>query len=318
MDDEKRRWLASVLQSRSGGAQAIARTAELLKDEPVARVRRTRGQAILCMDDVEVFSRLLYAEFPEAVYFFLNFKTGRHRPPKYPDSQPIILYPSLREAVDAAIKAPSPRPEVVCRWPWPEELASGDPARLIGGRDFPDDVFDLAVQYRDLGRWFSLQYASDGYVDPRTHLDGSGKPYILSRASLHPEAYPPFDLLIPGKDALSVFSEFFSLYDLNDPETTAFVKRAHALWRRLSTKAVAIYDASTGEVVEAEAQIGDNGLIGKCALANVLDSPPRYPVWALRPPQKGAALMIGPKPRNRAGPALEKRIAGKRLGSVVD
>lgn len=307
MNEEKRRWLASVLQNHTGGAQAMARTAELLQDEPVAHVRRTRSQAILCMDDVEVFSRLLHAEFPEAVYFFMNFKTGQHRPPKYPDTQPVDLYPSLREAVEAATKAPGPRPEVVCRWPWPEELASGDPERLIGGRDFPDSAFNLALQYRDLGRWFSLQYASDGYIDPRTHLDNRGQPYILRRASLSPEAYPPFELLIPSKDAFSVFSELFSLYDLNDPETTGFVKRVHALWRRLSTKAVAVYDASTGEVVEAKTQAGDSGPIGKCALANVLDSPPRYPIWALRPPQKSAALMVGPKPKKPTAAQSSKK-----------
>lgn len=297
MNEEKRKWLADVLRQRTGGARALEHMAKLLANEPVARVRRISSEAVLCMDDIESFSALLRAEWPEAVYFFLNFKTGRHRPPKYPDDQSIVLYSTLRESVEAAMAAHSPRPEIVCRWPWPEELDSGDPERLIGGREFPDAAFDLAIQYRALGRWFSVQYASEGYVDPRTHLDRAGEPYILGRGTLDPKAYPPFELLIPGRDAHSPFSEFFSLYDLNDPETMAFSKRAHVLWRRLSTKAVSIYDPSTGNVVEAKAAAGDNGLVGKKALNNVLSHPPRYPAWVLRSRQRGAALMIGPRPK---------------------
>jgi len=296
MNEEKRKWLAGVLQGQTGGARSLETTAKLLANEPVARVRRIRSEAVLCMDDIESYSALLRAEFPEAVYFFLNFKTGRHRPPKYPDNQTIVFYSTLHEAIEAAMAAPSPRPEVVCRWPWPDELASGDPERLIGGRDYPDNVFDLAVQYRALGRWFSLQYASQGYVDPRVYPDNAGKPYILRRASLSPDLYPPFELLIPGESAFSKYSEFFTLYDLNDPETVASAKRAHALWRRLSTSKVAVYDASTRQVVDVEALPGDNGYIGKQALAHAREDPPRYPTWVARPVQKGAALMIGPRP----------------------
>ncbi len=299
MKEAKLKWLKSILQDRPEGSRALESVAKQLETEPVARVRRIRSQSVLCMDDVQFFSDLLHVEFPEAVYFFLNFKTGRHRPPLYPETQPIVLHASLREAVEASMSASRPRPEVVCRLPWPDELVCRDPERLIGGRDYPDSVFDLAIQYRALGRWFSMDYASEGYVDPRKYRDKDGDPYILRRAFLSPELYPPFELLIPGRDAFSKYSEFFTLYDLNDPETTAFAKRVNALWRRLSTNKVAVYDPSTRRVVDTEALPGDSGYIGKQALAHALEDPPRYPTWVARSVQEGAALMIGPRPRKK-------------------
>lgn len=331
----RRKFIWEALDLLDTGLQHLGEVQAMLKNEPRACRRRLRSGAVICLDDVAAYSCLLKQEFPDLVYFFANYKTGTPTPSKFANDVPIRLFASLEEAVKAAldVEAERPayngpgfnRPDVFVRWPWPEELASGDPERLIGGREFPDEVFDLALQYRDLGRWFSFRYRTKTYLDPRLPDRDYAAP--LSEISrLSPEAYPDFKVL------RNIESEFFTLYDLNDTETMAFAKRAHVLWRRTITKNVALYDPTTrGIAVFGQKDwtrsvpiepgplsralgvtprfTGDmpapdpekwvhRWSVGKQALAGALETPPRYVNFAFTPADgksEGPALTIGPR-----------------------
>jgi len=300
--DVRRAFIRQVLAKLDRHPTQLQWAIESLKQEPEAKHRRLRSSAKIGIADVEVFSDLLKQEFPELIYFFANYKTGTPTPSKFPDTHPIILYSDLLQAIKAAldVERDKPafngpnfnRPNIYCRWPWPDEIHSADPERLIGGRDEASDVFRLALQYRDDGRWFSFHYKTDDYVDPRL----PNLRYRLSadeRSRLPSDRYPEMAVLSGAE------SEFFTCYDLNDPETTAFAKRAHALWRRIATKDVAVYDPVEREIVDLENWSGKHWRsIGKKALEGALETPARYADFALTPldgRSDGPALMIGPK-----------------------
>jgi hypothetical protein len=299
MTDSKREEIRKLLSQRSeSGARDIDSISNALKDEPEARVRRLRSDAIICIDDVEAFSDSLQAEFPGLVNFFANYKTGTPTPSKFSDEVPIVLFPSLHAAVLASLDIEKRRPAfngpdfnrpgIFCRLPWPDESASADPEQLIGGREFPDDTFRLACQYRDLGRWFTLHYRTKGYLHPCTIADRKGR-WTLDREKSSDKQYLPFQVLD------FALSEFFTLYDLNDGETMSFAKRAHALWRRIYTDRIAHYDPATGKVVQLEGWDGKfSWNIGKHALANALSDPPRYAGFAPLSASDGSPLMLGP------------------------
>lgn len=302
MIDEKRTRIRELLsqQSRPGG-ESVERLAELLIDEPRARVRRLRSKATICMDDVKAFSGLLQAEFPGLIYFFANYKMGTPTPSKFSDDVPIALFPSLHAAVLASLEIERQRPtyngpdfnrpDIFCRLPWPDEGASTDLEQLIGGREFPDNTFRLACQYRDLGRWFMLHYPTKGYLCPRIPADRR-MAWILDPTKSPDRQYLPFEVLDSAQ------SEFFTLYDLNDDETMSFSKRAYALWRRTYTNRVAHYDPMTGEPVLPEGWDGKFSWdIGRRALANALAEPRRYAGFAPRSATDGSPLMLGPAVR---------------------
>jgi hypothetical protein len=302
--EARREHIDLVIQRLEKRPQDLYWAIDALKSEPEAKHRRLRSSARINISDVGVFSQLLKQEFPELVYFFANYKTGTPTPSKFSESYPITLYGTLLEATLAAIEVEEDkpafngpnfnRPDVFVRWPWPDELVSSDPEILIGGRNFPDDTFRLALQYRDLGRWFLFHYRTNGCVDPRL-ADREYRPPLLDRSKLSVEAYPDLTVL-KGSD-----SEFFAVYDLNDPETTAFAKRAHALWRRIATKEVSVYDPIAGGVVEPSNWRGRHWRpVGKRALEGALETPPCYADFAFTPLDgrgDGPALMIGPKLR---------------------
>ena len=300
--EARRTHIRQVLERLEKRPAQLTWAIESLKGEPGAKHRRLRSYAKIGLEDVAAFSILLKEEFPELIYFFANYKTGTPTPSKFPDSHPVTLHEDLLQAVEAAldVERDKPgfngphfnRPDIYCRWPWQEEKETKDPERLIGGRQIPDDVFRLALQYRDEGRWFTFRYRSKGYIDPRQE----NLRYALSaseRSKLPANRYPEMFVLSGAE------SEFFTCYDLNDPETTAFAKRAHALWRRIATKDVAVYDPVEREIVDLENWSGKHWRqIGKKALAGALETPARYVDFALKPSDgrsEGPALMIGPK-----------------------
>ncbi len=302
--EERRFNIRKALQYHRMNHSSFESVAKMLEGEPEAKHRRLRSYAKINIDDVAGYSELLKKEFPDLIYFFANYKTGTPTPSKFRDDVAIILFPSLYHAVLASMDVEKERPafngpnfnrpDIYCRWPWPEETASADPERLIGGRDTPDDVFRLALQYRDEGRWFSFHFRGDGYVDPR-QPNLRYRLSVLDRSKLPTDAYPEMAVLTGGE------SEFFAVYDLNDPVTTAFAKRAHALWRRIATKVVAVYDPIVGKIVEPSNWSGRHRRsIGKRALEGALKTPPRYADFAFTPLDgysEGPALMIGPKLR---------------------
>jgi hypothetical protein len=333
LSSNRRQHIAEALALLDKRIQHLGAVQTMLKDEPRARVRRLRSDAFICPDDVAVFSGLLKQEFPDLAYFFSNYKTRWPRPPKFPDDVPIVLHDSLEVAVKEALRCEREeglnRPDIFIRWPWPDELASGDPEQLIGRREFPDGVFDLAIQYRDVGRWFTFHYGSHCYLDPRSP-EGDRRLDLSLRSRMPLDQYPDFEIL----DAAP--SEFFALYDLNDSETMAFAKRAHALWRRTITKDVALYDPVTRAIAEFDVEkwtralpmepgplsraLGTTPLfaaqngppdarkwkhhtsVGKRALAGALAMPPRYAAFAFssfKGKTDGPALTIGPRPTAR-------------------
>jgi len=299
MPDIRRERIRELLsQCSKTGARDIDSISEALKKEPEADVRRLRSKAIICIDDIKVFSNLLQADFPGLIYFFANYKVGIPTPSKFSDDVPIILFPSLHAAVLASLEIERQRPayngpdfnrpDIFCRLPWPDERASADPEQLIGGREFPGNVFRLACQYRDLGRWFRLHYPTKGYLYPRAPTDQKVA-WILDSTKSPNEQYMPFQILDSAE------SEFFSLYDLNDEETMSFSKRAYALWRRTYTNKIAHYDPATGKIAQPEGWQGKfSWHIGKCALANALAEPPRYAGFAPCSAPDGSPLMLGP------------------------
>lgn len=307
--EARRVHIRQVLEKLEKHPSQLTWAIESLQEEPEAKHRRLRSYAKINIQDVAVFSDLLKEEFPELVYFFANYKTGTPTPSKFPDTHPIALHSDLLQAVNAAldVERDNPsfngpnfnRPDIYCRWPWPEEREAADPERLIGGRQTPDDTFRLALQYRDEGRWFIFRYRSKGYIDPRQENLRYALS-VLERSQLPLSQYPEMTVL-SGTE-----SEFFACYDLNDSETTAFAKRAHALWRRVITKNVAVYDPITRSIVDPDSWKGKHSRsVGKKALEGALESPARYVDFAYTPLDNrsiGPALMIGPKPKKpRAG-----------------
>ena len=273
----------------------------ILASEPEAKHRRLRSYAKINLDDVKVYSDLLRQEFPELIYFFANYKVGVVSMAKFPDDVPIVFFPSLYNGVMASLDHEKERQGalfnrryIYCRWPWPHERATNDPEHLIGGRYEPSDVFRLALQYRDEGRWFSFRYRCRGYVDPRQEYLRFGRT-VLELGKLPLDQYPEISILT-GQP-----SEFFAVYDFDDPETTAFAKRAHALWRRIATKDMAVYDPISRLIVDVPNWNGRSvGSIGRCALAGALETPARYAAYASWPSDRrneGPALMVGPKPK---------------------
>jgi hypothetical protein len=299
MTDEKRTRIRKHLDQLNGSTKQSAEiSTERLESQPRARVHRLRSKAIISIEDVENFSKLLQVEFPGLVYFFANYKMGTPTPSKFSDDVPIVLFPSLHVAVLASLEIETQRPayngpnfnrpDIFCRLPWPDESTPGIAEQLIGGREFPDDAFDLAFQYRDLGRWFMLHYPTKGYLYPRMMTDPR-KEWTLDDVKSVEQQYMPFQVLGSAQ------SEFFTLYDLNDAETTSFAKRAHALWRRIYTNKVAHYDPATGKAVQPAGWDGNfSWNVGKQALAGALSDPPRYAGFAPCSASDGSPLMLGP------------------------
>nr|WP_298681887.1 hypothetical protein [uncultured Dongia sp.] len=302
MTDEKRTSIRELLGQRGRSAKESAeKFVKDLENEPRARVRRTRSKAIISIEDIKFFSELLLAEFPDLIYFFANYKTGNPTPSKFSTDVPITLFPTLHAAILASLEIEKQRPayngpnfnrpDIFCRLPWPDERTAGIAEQLIGGREFPDDAYDLAFQYRDLGQWFMLHYPTKGYLYPRMMTDPR-KEWTLDDVKSPEQRYMPFQVLDSAQ------SEFFTLYDLNDEETMSFAKRAHALWRRTYTNKVAHYDPATGEIVQPADWDGKfSWNIGKQALANALSDPPRYAGFAPRSASDGSPLMLGPVPK---------------------
>lgn len=311
--EARRELIAQVLEKLDRQPAELEWAIRALKDEPEARHRRLRSYAKINLEDVEVFSQILKQEFPDLIYFFANYKTGIPTPSKFSEDHPIALHVDLLQAVKASLdverdrpsfNAPNfNRPNIYCRRPWPAELESGDPESLIGGRHEASDVFRLALQYRDEGRWFSFRYRSNGYIDPRDP-EARFRMSVLDRSNLPVAQYPDMSVLV-GQEC-----EFFTVYDLNDPETTAFAKRAHALWRRISTKNVAAYNPVSGDIVDPENWDSKHWRsIGKRALEGALNIPAKYADFVFQPSagffgslpivlkSDGPALMIGPRPQ---------------------
>jgi hypothetical protein len=272
--------------------------ASMPKRNSLARIRRVRGSAILSPDDVAFYSDLLNQEFPQLIYFFANYKTGVPTPEKFAEDVPVVLYETLKGAVNAALTLEKQRPDwnrpdVMVRWPWPEDAFSGDVERLIGGRRFPDPTEDRAGEYRELGRWFLFQYRGKGYLHPRKSTDPRVAP-VCDEVQREGVEYSGYLIL----DATQ--SEFFSLYDLSDVETKSFAQRAFILWRRISTKHVGHYDPSTHEFFDPPGWDGKYPwYVGKRALLGGLEKPPRYAGFAPKSAEDGSPLMLGPRPVTR-------------------
>ncbi len=324
---------AALIARRAFIADALARfqqhpmdfdqiARELLR-EPEAKHHRLRSHAKIDLEDVEVFSKLLRQEFPGPVYFFANYKAGRPTPSKFSENHSITLYDDLLQAAKASLEVERVRPpfdgpdfnrpNIYCRWPWPDELNSGDPARIIGGRNEASDVFGLALQYRDDGRWFSFRYRCNRCIDSRDPK-APFRMSVLDRSKVPPERYHEIPVLT-GQEG-----EFFAVYDLNDPETTAFAKRVHALWLRIPTKSIASFNPITGGIVESAGHDSKHWRsIGKRALEEALKTPPRYADFASQPSggllgimsiiskSEGPALMIGPRPKKLKVPKAAKK-----------
>jgi hypothetical protein len=255
-----------------------------------AREKHFNPIAVLCPDDIRVLSDLLAAEFPDAVYFFWNYKSDTRRPPKYPDDKPIKFYPNLATGV-AAAKLPSEdraRPGVAMRLPWPEDKVDSD--GLIGGRTEPD-FHSFAHDYRKLGRCIVLYDDGDDYVDALHYRDGRGDSWLESLSSIPIRQYPPFQKRQGGPACLH------GAYDSNDPEVSAFMKRVFALWRRLATRDVAPYSAMDESIVDQKFRTGKP--IGRCALANAVDGSRRFTVCERPKESSGAILFVGARPKKQ-------------------
>lgn len=251
------------------------------------RIHSFNPYAVLSFEDLRVFSELLRTEFPEAVYFCGNYKSSNRLPPQYPLDKPIEFYSSLYDGI-RRFENWLKRPRIYFRIPWPEEAANADPEELIGGRWEPADGSD-SVQWRKFGRCADVLFQAGDYIDARDYRTGraSEPPLIEERGTLPSAAYPPFFVLS------GIGSRLHGAYDSNDPETSAFFKRVHAFWRRLSTWETALHNPITGEISQ-EAR-GES--YGKRALAAAVDGTKRYPGFGLA--RAGAALMVGPRPKNR-------------------
>jgi hypothetical protein len=248
----------------------------------------------LLLEDVAEIVERLRQIYPELVLFPRGLHIHGNREPRY-DTVPVRFYSSPREYHDDPWLDDGLSPcGLALRVPWPEDLAAGDPERLIGGRHrraYDDD----AITYRRFGR---VVYLDSGINLEIVSADRSAIAALLkiSRAEV-PE-------IRWFRHYMSQSSIEF-LYNSADQDLTDFVKNVRQCMRGLTTTMNATYDVMTREplncfktrpesirwlrrcAVEDDLYLGPGSLIeGKIAF---LGPPPRL----LRQYREEAGLSYG-------------------------
>jgi hypothetical protein len=207
---------------------------------PHLRMRWQDLAPCLLDDDFHEIVERLRVIYPDLVLFARGFHFPDHREPRYA-TMPIRFYKDYLSFVADPWVENGVRPfGLALRVPWPEDIASGDPERLIGGRKryaYEDDV----AGYRKYGRTMYL----GGAVG--RHIVSANKQLIAEIAGIDVSLVPDVRYF-RGRLARSSI-EF--LYNADDADYVDFVRNVRRSTRGLTTSVEASYDVLTGEPLHA-------------------------------------------------------------------
>jgi|JI10StandDraft_1071094.scaffolds.fasta_scaffold29025_3 hypothetical protein len=185
------------------------------------------------MQDIVTRLRLIYPElvlFPRALHF------PDRKEPRYA-TMPARFYSGLKDYSDDPWLEGGLSPYgLALRVPWPEDIACGDPERLIGGRErraYEDDV----GTYRRFGRVVYLDCGISQEIVP------ANRQAIAELLNVNEDDVPAVHWF---RHCLSQNSVEF-LYNSADPEMKTFERNVRQCMRGLTTGTSAAYDIMTGE-----------------------------------------------------------------------
>ena len=243
-------------------------------------------------DDLRAYSDLVAAAHPDAVHFLVNYKKGFTYLPDFPESKPIRLHATLNDAIENdGFRDPDVRmPVVGIREPWPEDLMSGLPEDLIGGRFYPKYNRTTKAEMRRFGKYVEVVVGFRGYRDAAIYRHHNSSTLLIEElGKQNLSAYPPYNFL----EFQELGPNLHAYFDANDPETSAFCKSMANLWRSLSTREVALYDPITGAIVDPAYRYRNP--IGKIALRQAIDGSGR--IAEVVKPTRDSWAIVGERPK---------------------
>lgn len=191
-------------------------------------------------DDFHDIVERLRVIYPELVLFARGFHFPDHREPRYATMR-IRFYKDYLSFVANPWIADGVRPlGLTLRVPWPEDIASGDPEQLVGGRKRLAYEDDVAV-YRRYGRTMYL----GGSIG--REIVSANKQVIAEIAGIDVSLVPDIRYF-RGRQARSSIE---LLYDADDADYLDFVRNVRLSMRGLTTSVEATYDVLTGEPLYA-------------------------------------------------------------------
>ena len=234
----------------------------------------------LLLEDIEDIVERLRRFYPELVLFPRGLHLHALPVPGY-DTVPVRFYANPREYEDDPWLEGGLSPYgLALRVPWPDESASQDPERLIGGRGRYPYKDDRQV-YRRFGR---VLYLSSGICQEIVHANKSA---IADITGVSARDIPDIRYFRYFMSQTSV--EF--LHDSSDPDMVSFVRHVRLSMRGLTTTTNACYDVITGEPVYAFPVLAESKRwLRRCALEDHLYSGPGAR-------SGNRVLFMGPTPR---------------------
>lgn len=194
----------------------------------------------LLNDDMDEIVERLRVAYPNLVLFPRGLHFPDHREPRYA-TMPVKFYASFRDYVGNPWLEDRLSPlGLALRVPWPDDVASCDPERLIGGRKrlaYEDGI----ATYRRFGR---IVYLSSGISE---EIVAANKGPIAEIVGVAEAKIPDIHYFRYGLSRSNI--EF--LYDTGDKDMQEFVRTVRSCMRGLTTSTSAVYDILTKEPVRA-------------------------------------------------------------------
>lgn len=197
----------------------------------------------LTMPDVVALQSELKRLYPTLVMFPRSHhfhELGQEpRRPEFVDDMVEHFKPKLNPAGQYVHNYP-----LALRVPWPEDIATGNPQRLIG-RPHRRPYQDSKEAFRRFGR---TVYFRESMRDSHMMLSGltiaPPRSAVAAALNLPEETIPPFRILA----SLGGFGVELP-YDTEDPEVTAFAKTVSSILGKQTVRTSCIYDGMTREPI---------------------------------------------------------------------
>ena len=226
----------------------------------------------------------------------------------FPDAA--SCFTALREEQITFQRAPAIR--MAMRAPWPEEIASGDAMRMRGGNTSAHVTYDDddPALWRKKGRLVDMTVPA---VEPQTILSVESDANRWLRQPVSTTSHKPYPPESFGTareiDSLSQFADVFTWYNVDDPETAAFMATFRRLFNKQVTTRFAWYDPATGRYL-ARYRGRYKQHIGRDLLAWLCHHPGVYRdisyVYEDIPGLTGRLVGLGPAPDFKAEVFLEE------------
>jgi len=250
---------------------------------PFVRMRWLQIRPRLTRHDIACFQERMRELYPELVifprrYHFHELGEETHRP-EFIEDMISHFEPRLDPAAKFGYCVGEP---VALRVPWPDDIASGNPQRLIG-RPHRRPFSDSPEAFRRFGRTI--------YLDSGSSLCFTGETIRVEPSLLLPHSKPgtrmaPVSLLV---DCDGCHIEL--PHDRDDPEVDSFVKASTRIINALTSTSVCYYDLVTGEALFIKrTQPTSRSFLKRCAVE------PRLYLSLGHGTVNGHPFAIGPTP----------------------